>query len=343
MENIANDVNNLIQSDNNTGATDDYTPIQGDDAAMNSILSILDSNDGTTNIGNETEQVTEAETNDVTTGEQPESDSEVETEVEEGTNDEKNTYELPSDDTVINVNGQELSFGELKNGYMRRNDYTIKTQEASAIRKEAEKAIAEATRIVETNVLSDIRKQFEVEYNFHRPTAEQWADWQANDPFRFTEEMAKWQQRDAQVKQLMEYDAQTKAMTEARAKEEHEANVAEAHAQFTSEFPEFLDATKRGPLVKDMVSTLEDIGFNHEEISNISDARHMKIVYLASQALKAQKANTVSKQILATKPVTNKPNNVQKSNIKKPSPQSFGTKSKVLDDATIISQLAARL
>ncbi|QTG15722.1 hypothetical protein G6M86_20990 [Agrobacterium tumefaciens] len=340
METIANEVNNLIQSEN-TGATDfnNSTPseVEYDTAAENYVLGLLDSN-GATEKGNDGEQVN-ANQVDVTTDEQPEMDSGVESETNEGTDDvETDTYELPSDETVINVNGQDLSFRELKDGYMRFSDYTRKTQESSAIRKEADKAILEAKRVVETEVLSNIRKQFEVEYNFNRPTAEQWKDWQENDQFTFAEESKKWNARDEQVRQLMEYDAQSKAIAEREAQEAHEAAVSEAHTAFTGKFPEFLDASKRGPLIKDMVSTLEGMGFNHEEIATISDARHMEIVYLASQALKANKSAAVAKQVLATKPIT-KP--AQKSTNTKPS--QFPKTNKVMDEQTLISQLAARL
>lgn len=337
METIANEVNNQIQSDNTGEADITMLDTGNDDAAMNYVLGILDS-DGTTNEGNEAEQVN-ANVEDVTTDEQTETDSDVEAVDTDATNDETTTYELPSDETVLNVNGQELSFGELKNGYMRHTDYTRKTQEASAVRKEADKALLEAKRVIETDVLNGIRRQFEIEYNFNRPSAEEWADWQENDQFRFAEETKKWSQRDAQVRQLMEYDAQSKAISEAQAKEAHEAAVNEAHTAFTSKFPEFLDNAKRGPLVKDMVSTLEGMGFSHDEISNISDARHMEIVYLASQALKANKTAAVAKKVLATKPITNS----QPKSISKPTQRSTSTNSDVVNDEMLISQIAARL
>lgn len=44
--------------------------------------------------------------------------------------------------TTVEINGEEVTLDELKNGYLRQSDYTKKTQEVSKQRKESQEAIA---------------------------------------------------------------------------------------------------------------------------------------------------------------------------------------------------------
>ena len=61
-----------------------------------------------------------------------------EAKLEEETIEETTIEEEP---TKIEIDGQELSLDELKNGYLRQSDYTKKTQDLSRQRKEAEEAL----------------------------------------------------------------------------------------------------------------------------------------------------------------------------------------------------------
>ena len=55
---------------------------------------------------------------------------------------------LPADDLEITLaSGDTVTYGELKQGYIRTEDYTVKTQEAAEMKREADEQMAEAAAV----------------------------------------------------------------------------------------------------------------------------------------------------------------------------------------------------
>jgi hypothetical protein len=83
--------------------------------------------------------------------EESEKSSEEENEQEEDGSEKKESSGEVSDDTEVDVNGVKMTLSELKNGYMRHDDYTRKTQEIAKMSKEDKSKVEEKAQEVIDN------------------------------------------------------------------------------------------------------------------------------------------------------------------------------------------------
>lgn len=106
--------------------------------------------------------------------EQPAVESDEETGLFSDLVDEEPSGEQPQigDSTMVEFGDGEISIGELKNGYMRQEDYTKKTQETSEQRKEAEQALT-LYRALQENPVQTVQKLWESTRQGKLPVSDQ--------------------------------------------------------------------------------------------------------------------------------------------------------------------------
>lgn len=93
---------------------------------------------------------------------------------------------IPPDDTEVTLSdGATVTYGELKQGYTRMQDYTVKTQEAAEIRRQADEAMASAQALradAEGDKLAAarIREAVDQDVSWYRahPDVSQWESYQ---------------------------------------------------------------------------------------------------------------------------------------------------------------------
>jgi hypothetical protein len=92
---------------------------------------------------------------------------------------------IPADDMEITLaDGSTVTYGELREGYTRMEDYTVKTQEAADIKRQADEQMAEAAAIKaeaegDMKKADDIRQAVNVDVQWYRdnPDPTQWENY----------------------------------------------------------------------------------------------------------------------------------------------------------------------
>lgn len=194
------------------------------------------------------------------------------------------------EDQFFDVNGEQISLNDLKSGFMKHADYTRKTQE-----------IAEQRRVYQQNQrdINEVRNQAlqhiesvkqELAIQFKLTEQPDWNFLLENDPGLYVQEQAKWQQREAAVRQLYETEVALKQQAAAFEEEQHKAALQESNARFYEKYPDLKDRTKAAEAFDKITSFLLETGFAAEEIQGISDFRIIDVMYQFVNLLEKQKA-----------------------------------------------------
>lgn len=235
----------------------------------------------------ETTETTEQATDTDSPAEDPEAATEaVEEEVEDVEADEDSDEPAQIDPTQVLLKvkvgdeEQEITADEAAKGYMRQADYTRKTQELAAARKEfAEK---------ELPAVRDERAQYAQLIGQLRQTLEQmtpkepnWEQLRAEDPDRFAETWAAWDRREKQLASIRAEEQQAQARLAADQQQQFEAYLQEQAARLVEAIPELAVPEKAKPLKDSLVEYARGSGFTEEEISNVADHRSLLLLYKA--------------------------------------------------------------
>lgn len=220
------------------------------------------------------------------------STEQTEEHVEEPTTDvdeqETEAVETP-DDQFFDINGEQISLTDLRNGYLRQQDYTRKTQEIAEERRlyRENQRDVNALRQDALQSIEDIKKGLALQFQtMEQPDF----DWLAqNDPAEFIRQQHIWQQRENQVRQLWEAEQHLKQQSADYEAEQHKAALQESRERFISKYPEMRDRAKSEEVFSEMTQFLLDTGYTKEEIQPISDFRIIDILYQIIQLRKAQK------------------------------------------------------
>ena len=207
---------------------------------------------------------------DAEVSEQEVSQDEQQTEIQETQKD--STYK-------VKVAGQELdvTLDELRNGYSRDADYRQKTEELSNQRKqfhsESEKQKLDySQKLNELNQrLSNAQQDLNAEIN--SADLDKMYD---EDPTEAAKQERKLKKKQDALNQSM-YQAQ------AEQKEQFSSFLQDQQKKLVSKMPEFSDPAKASNLKANMKSTLNNYGFNDQEVAQVYDHR---IVMLVNDAMK---------------------------------------------------------
>jgi len=220
------------------------------------------------------------------------------------------TDEIPQeqDSTYkVKVAGQELdvTLDELKNGYSRDADYRRKTEELSYDKKqfmsESEKQRQNySSKLNEANQLLSVAQQ-QLQTEINSADLEKLYEEDPTEAARIEHRLRRKQEK---LNQAME-------KTQSEQRKQFESFLSDQKKQLASKMPEFSDPTKASQLASSMKTTLNNYGFNDQEISQVYDHR---IVMLVNDAMKYRNMQN-SKPNLARK--ISKPGKVFSSGVKK--------------------------
>ncbi len=217
------------------------------------------------------------------------------------------TQEKLEDSTYkVKVAGQELevTLDELRNGYSRDADYRQKTEELSNQRKnfqsESEKQRLNYSQ--KLNQVNELMSMAQKELNAEKNSVdlEQMYEDDPTEAMRVEHRLRKKQERLDSVK----------AKTQAEQKVQFDTFLQEQKQLLEKKMPEFTDPAKVSSLKANMKSTLNNYGFNDQEVAQVYDHR---IVMLVNDAMKYRNLQN-SKPNLAKK--ISKPGKVFSSGVK---------------------------
>jgi len=271
---------------NNPDSGAGYTPAE----ATEHIAKFLDSETTTTqNVdadeGNDFDIEPSNESVDETTAEtdfEPDQSDDVEDVAEETeqTDEAPSAFDIP-EDALITIGDEQVSGKELLDGYMRRADYTRKTQEVSELKKQYSEVQVEkhALRGQVDHYIDGLLTQVAMEFQTLKEP--DWDYLRQYDFPTYMQEKENFQRREAAVKQLA--DAKNEI---ARKDAEHLASlrnqaIENAKAELQTLRPEFKDPkVAQAGLVK-TEDYLLNYGFSQDEISTVQDAKIIDIVLKA--------------------------------------------------------------
>ena len=217
------------------------------------------------------------------------------------------TQEKLEDSTYkVKVAGQELevTLDELRNGYSRDADYRQKTEELSNQRKsfqsESEKQRLNYSQ--KLNQVNELMSMAQKELNAEKNSVdlEQMYEDDPTEAMRVEHRLRKKQER---------LDL-AKAKTQSEQKAQFDTFLQEQKELLEKKMPEFTDPVKASSLKANMKSTLNNYGFNDQEVAQVYDHR---IVMLVNDAMKYRNLQN-SKPNLAKK--ISKPGRVFSSGVK---------------------------
>lgn len=233
----------------------------------------------------ETEETDEAETE---TDEDPddEADPEDDEEVDDEAEPEQPTY-------TIKVNGEEVevSLEELQKGYSRTQDYTRKTQQLAEQRKQAEaeyEAIREE-RAQYSQLLDAMRQQTEAA----APAQVDWETLRKQDPIEFAARWAEHQQQQQRLQAIRDEQARMAEIQQQEQAKQIEAVVSQEREILQEVIPEWRDPEVAKREKAELVQFGRDLGFQPDELANITD--HRAVVALRKAYLYDKLVSTKAK------------------------------------------------
>ena len=224
----------------------------------------------------ETDQPQEQEISEETESEEEVSEQDVSQDEEQIDTQEK---QEDSPSYTVKVNGQELdvTLDELRNGYSRDADYRQKTEELSHQRKqfqsESEKQRQDySQKLNELNQrLSAAQQDLNAEIN------------SADLDKLYEEDPTEAARVERKLKKKQDALNQSIQQTQAEQKQQFETFLQDQQRKLVSKMPEFSDPAKASSLKANMKSTLNNYGFNDQEVAQVYDHR---IVMLVNDAMK---------------------------------------------------------
>mgnify|MGYP006116114217 CR=1 FL=1 len=227
------------------------------------------------NVESEEDQPQEQEISEETENEDEVSEQDVSQDEEQ-----IDTQEKLEDSTYkVKVAGQELdvTLDELRNGYSRDADYRQKTEELSNQRKnfqsESEKQRQDySQKLNELNQrLSTAQQNLNAEIN------------SADLDRMYDEDPTEAARVERKLKKKQDALNQSLQQAQAEQKEQFSSFLQDQQRKLVSKMPEFSDPAKASTLKANMKSTLNNYGFNDQEVAQVYDHR---IVMLVNDAMK---------------------------------------------------------
>ena len=225
----------------------------------------------------ETDQPQEQEISEETESEEEEVSEQDVSQDEEQIDTQEKQEDSPS--YTVKVNGQELdvTLDELRNGYSRDADYRQKTEELSHQRKQFQSE-SEKQRQDYSQKLNELNQKLsaaQVDLNAEINSADLDKLYE-EDPT----EAAKVERK---LKKKQDALNQSLQQAQAEQKQQFETFLQDQQRKLVSKMPEFSDPAKASSLKANMKSTLNNYGFNDQEVAQVYDHR---IVMLVNDAMK---------------------------------------------------------
>ncbi len=173
---------------------------------------------------------------------------------------------------TVKINGEEIEvpIDELRKGYSRQADYTLKTQQLAEQRREARSELSalNAERAQYANVLAGLQEQLQ------SSTVE--PDWNAlreADPNAYAVEWAAHQQRSEQQNAIAAEQNRLRQIQHQQMQETAVAALSEEREKLLGAIPEWSDSEVERSEKLALIDYGKSIGFTDEELGNVTDHR----------------------------------------------------------------------
>ena len=234
-----------------------------------------------TNEESEEDQPQEQEIKEEETEEESQDETEEETSEDVSQDEEQiDTQEKLEDSTYkVKVAGQELdvTLDELRNGYSRDADYRRKTEELSNERKNFHSQ-SEKQRLDYSQKLNDLNQRLS--------NAQQDLSAEINSAELdrlYEEDPTEAAKQERKLKKKQDVLNQSIYQAQAEQKEQFSSFLQDQQKKLLSKMPEFSDPAKASNIKSNMKTTLNNYGFNDQEVAQVYDHR---IVMLVNDAMK---------------------------------------------------------
>lgn len=219
-------------------------------------------------------------------GEAEDGESEATEETDEETPEESGATALDPNLLVkVKVNGEEreIPLHEALRGYSRTEDYTRKTQELSAQRKQAEEHI-QAVRAQREQYASHL-VELEQALKDATPQEPDWVKMQQETPEEFPAEYARWAQYKERMNALSAERQKAVEQVQKDQLEQVKAHLAAENEKLLEAVPEWRKdpAKAKAEKVKLAQYATETLGFTREDLSGLRDHRAMLLLRKAMQ------------------------------------------------------------
>lgn len=258
----------------------------------------------------ETIETPEVQANETAEAEPIEADAEEAqlAEIEEESYVEDELSEVEEDEQIdqndltftVKINGEEIEVpvDELRKGYSRQADYTLKTQQLAEQRREAEHQLSalNAEREQYANVLAGLQDQLS--------SATDEPDWNAlreADPNAYAVEWAAHQQRSEQRNAITAEQNRLRQIQHHQMQENAAAQLSEEQSKLMTAIPEWADEDVAREEKLALIDYGKSIGFSEEELGNVTD--HRSVLALRN----AMRFSSLESKAKNVKPVNGKP------------------------------------
>lgn len=220
--------------------------------------------------------------------------------------------EVAADDdpmVTVKIDGKEVDvkLSELKNGYQRQQDYTRKTMEVSAERKQAEAQIQHAMQERQQYAQNLQRMQVQLESALQEQQQINWEQLIAENPQEALRQQHLAQVRQAQLQQNYAEQQRIASMMQAEQAQRIQSYLSQQQEQLLAKLPDWKDETKAKADKAALRDYLVKEGYDENAIAGVMDA---KAVLIARKAMLYDQM--VSKAQVATKKVANLPQKVER-------------------------------
>lgn len=250
------------------------------------------------------------------------------------------TDETP-EEQYFDIDGEQISVTELRNGYLKGSDYTRKTQALAEERKfyQENQRDINSLRSEALAGIEALKQQVSIEF---RQMEYPDFDWLAeNDPAEYVRQKAQWEKREYAVRQIYEAETALKQKKAAYEEEQRQSAIQESSNRFFEKYPDLKDRNKADEVFSEITGMLLDTGFNEQEIKSIADFRIIDLLYRTVQAEKAQKTIPQVVEKMAKKPVISAKENSRKTSAdyNRQTYDKFNQSRSVADAAALIKNL----
>lgn len=245
---------------------------------------------------------------------------------------------------TVKIDGKEVEIplSELKNGYQRQADYTRKTMEVSAERKEADAQKQAAQQERHTYAQNLMRMQAQLEGALQE---QQGIDWNAlieQDPQAYLQQKHLLEQRQAALQQNYAAQQQLSQQMQAEQAQQFQNHLKAQQEELLAKLPDWKDEAKAKAETTAIREYLASAGFPEQDINSVADA---KVVVIARKAMlydqMLNKAQAAQKKVATLPQKVERPGNGANPGLDKRSSsfQKLSKSGRVEDAAAVFASL----
>lgn len=260
---------------------------------------------------------TDADEDEVDPDEDEESDEDSD-EDEDDAEDEPEAYEL-GDDDLVTVDGQQITFKDLKEGQLRQADYTRKTQELATQRQQVEQWAQQQGQAIEQQSQRLMAMGQMLEQQVLADENIPWQQLAQDDPSAYIQMKEQASQRRDLLNQLVHMQGQTQQEQQQKVMQEHKQYLEQQRQELLKNpsFQHWNDPEKAATHKQKIIGYLQDAGVPEIHIKNLADASIMSIVDKAMkfddlQAKRPRTTKKVKKAPQMVKPKARQTKNAQR-------------------------------